>query len=95
MADSGAFRGKYLYVWAKEPLNAKMIEDPRIVELAGRRFIVGEYFGNPDKPGARDGCTTWVPVDDVLGLIEFHDRARVIQAAKEWGRPDPPAQNKK
>ena len=95
MADNGAFKGKYLYIWAKEPLSAKVVEDPRITELAGRRFIVGEYVSRPGNPSAREGCTVWVPVDDVLGLIEFRDRARLDQASKEWSRPDSPAPEKK
>jgi hypothetical protein len=90
MADNGAFKCRYLYIWAKPPLSAKVIEDPRITELAGRKFLVGEYIGRPSRPSVRDGCTIWVPVDDVVSLVEFQDRTRLDEALSEWDRPDAP-----
>jgi hypothetical protein len=72
----------------KDPIKGGVIEDPRIVELAGRRFVVGELVTRSGSPTAREGCTYWFPIDDVLGLIEYPDRARVNELAKECDRRD-------
>lgn len=87
MAES-AFKGKYLHVWAKEPVKGCVVEDPRIVELAGRRFVVGEIVGRPASSTVRDGKTYWVPIEDVLAFIEYPDRASVNALAKEYDRPE-------
>jgi hypothetical protein len=82
------FRGKYLQIWVKEPVRGCIIEDPRIIELAGRRFVVGEYVGRASSPTVREGNTYWIPIDDVLAFIEYPDRATVNLLAKEYEERD-------
>lgn len=95
------FDGKILVINHKQTsqLGSAILKEVRKQQLGGRAFLVGRYASEVHSEGAAwDGVKVWVPVDEVITLIEVASveqarkmtvgAYRVIEKSKE--RPQPP-----
>jgi hypothetical protein len=82
MSDEQPFAGQFLHVWSKGPAQGGPLKDACIRQLGSRAFVVGTMAGK--NVTARTGLTVWIPVDEVLMITEFPDKARIQAASAEW-----------
>jgi hypothetical protein len=84
MSQESPFESPLLQVWLKDPVKGAMLANARVQQLGNRTFIVGQFSPKEGVEDTRDGLTAWMPVEDVVMLTEYPDRARVDQANAEW-----------
>jgi hypothetical protein len=83
------FRGKYIAITNKMAgkLGGALLKNVTVKQLGSRTFLVGEYAAEIGEAyEAWKGVRTWVPVEEIITLLEFDD---IEQARKlnPGGRP--------
>jgi hypothetical protein len=86
MLSERPFNGSFLQVIATGANRGNTLENPRLQEMGGREFIVGQQYCNPKSQDARAGLTVWIPVEEVVMLIEYPDIDRISLVSRQMSR---------
>ena len=80
MSEERLFGGQLLHVWAEEPAKGGLLANAGLQDLGGRTFVVGTVKSKD----VRDGLIMWIPMEEVLGLVEYPDTARADAVSAEY-----------
>jgi len=79
MSEECPFRAPLVHVWGGESFRGGLLEDAQLRELGGRTFIVGTVVTND----ARNGRTMWMPIEQIVAIVEYPNKARADKVSAE------------
>jgi hypothetical protein len=75
------WNGKVIYVYSEKVGIA--FENAQIRQIGGRTFIRGKAVDEGDKSMSGNRIN-WLPIDNVVTIIEFSTAKEYLKAAEEW-----------
>jgi hypothetical protein len=77
-------RGKILGISIRGTDFGSYMQGAKIRKLGNREFLVGEWPPFPDQ-NAYHGMVTWVPLDDIVHVMEFESLEKAMQSYADHG----------
>lgn len=82
----GDFAAEVLMIYCEDSSMNTVLGEVRVSDVGGRSFLVGKRLTQDGKETAWSKATQWMPVDDVVSMVEFdnvEDARRATSEAKD------------